>query len=804
MKRLLFISSLLIVAACGAGNGGNEPLTGGRWGEIRNASAEEVVSGDVLYWTTKPSDTVCFYDSQSHEGTKSLCISSSEYATGSWSNKVNVLPWSKYHFKGWVRTEGIRSMKGTSGASFSFRGMLEREKEIYVSGTRDWTLVEYDFETGDNDCVIFRCEYGRTDDKVQGKAWFDDMSLKLVKSERIVTAIKVKPEEVINEPMSEYIYGQFIEHLGHCIYGGIWAEMVSDRKFWYAPGDRESVWKVLPADMEEIPEKSDMSRVMREFTGHLEMDTRAAFTGAHTPVIISRKGYEVALVQNGMGLNAGVGASGHIVLKSDRNMPVTVELAASGQKRRVEIITSSKYESYPIAFEGFSAKEQDVTLRIIPEAGGRLWVGTVSMFPNDNIDGFRPDVIALLRELNAPVYRWPGGNFVSGYDWKDGIGPRDQRPPRKNPAWTGVESNDVGLHEFIRLCELIGAEPYVAVNAGLGGVKAAAEEVQYCNGSATTPMGRLRAANGSAEPWGVKWWSVGNEMYGDWQLGHMTTEAFVGKHNSFAAAMKAESPDIKLIAVGNVGAWDEMVMSECSDHMDLVSEHLYCADRAGTGLMTHGLQIEREIRRITDAHREYRKTITSLEGKDIRICLDEWNYWYGPHIYGELGTRYYLRDALGIAAGLNEYMRNSDLVFMANYAQTVNVIGCIKATTTDACFAATGEVLKTYREHFGTVPVSVSGETRPFDVAAAINPVTNELTVSVVNMTYDSRSLNLSFEGGEVSMDGTRVYTITGVDDMAYNTPGQEPAVRTVEKEVKSLKSEKVAPFSANIYVFKM
>ncbi len=178
---------------------------------------------------------------------------------------------------------------------------------------------------------------------------------------------------------------------------------------------------------------------------------------------------------------------------------------------------------------------------------------------------------------------------------------------------------------------------------------------------------------------------------------------------------------IVLIAVGYVGEWDEMILSNCAEEMDLISEHFYCQDWNGTGLLNHTSQLSKEIKRISDAHRKYRSEISVLQDKNIKICMDEWNYWYGPHIYGELGTRYFLRDGLGVASGINEFLRNSDLVFMANYAQTVNVIGCIKTNTTDACYAATGEVLKMYRHHFGTIPIKISSDTRPFDVAAALD-----------------------------------------------------------------------------------
>jgi alpha-N-arabinofuranosidase len=272
-------------------------------------------------------------------------------------------------------------------------------------------------------------------------------------------------------------------------------------------------------------------------------------------------------------------------------------------------------------------------LSIEPLGSGRLYVGTVSLMPGDNVEGFRPDVLVLLRELGSPVYRWPGGNFVSGYNWRDGIGDRDKRPPRKNPAWQGVESNDVGIHEFMRLCELINTEPYIAVNAGLGSSDEAVAEVQYATGAETTPMGKLRASNGHPDPWKVPFWSIGNEMYGNWQLGHMSTEQFVMKNNEFADKMRSANPAIHLISEGDLGAWDKMILSNCSDKMDYISEHFYKQDYHGGGLMTHVKQIPDAIREKAAAHREYRKTIPSLAGKDIRICMDEWNYWYGPHIY---------------------------------------------------------------------------------------------------------------------------------------------------------------------------
>ena len=181
-------------------------------------------------------------------------------------------------------------------------------------------------------------------------------------------------------------------------------------------------------------------------------------------------------------------------------------------------------------------------------------MGTVSLMPADNVQGMRADTLALLKELNAPVYRWPGGNFVSGYKWTRRH--RRARPPAaaEEPGLERASSTTISAWTSSSFsAALLGTEPYIAVNSGLGDVKAAAEEVQYANGAADTPRGQLRAKTAMPQPYGVKWWSIGNEMYGGWQLGHMPLEQYVEKHNQFAEAMRKIDPSVKLIAVGYVG-----------------------------------------------------------------------------------------------------------------------------------------------------------------------------------------------------------------------------------------------------------
>jgi alpha-L-arabinofuranosidase len=583
------------------------------------------------------------------------------------------------------------------------------------------------------------------------------------------------------EPMSKYIYGQFIEHLGRCIYGGIWAEMLEDRKFFEAVGARTSPWKPLGGE------------------DRVAMDKNHAFVGEHTPVIAAPGG----LVQGDLALQKGRKYVGRIWLAGDAATgTVTISLVwGEGANDRATITVGALTGHDAKTALAFTAGADCDHGRLEIQAAGKgsLRVGTVSLMPADNVHGMRADTLALLKQLDSPVYRWPGGNFVSGYHWKDGIGDPDRRPPRKNPAWKGIEHNDFGIDEFMVYCRTLGTEPYIAVNSGLGDAKEAVAEVEYANGSAKTAGGALRAKLGHPHPYGVKWWSVGNEMYGNWQLGHMPLSKYVEKHNQFAEAMKAVDPAVQLIAVGDAGPWSENMLRHCADHMNLMSEHFYTHEKKDVA--AHVRQVPDAIRKKAVLHRQYRQQIDSLKGKDIRIAMDEWNYWYGPDLYGQIGTRYFLKDALGIAAGLNEYSRQSDIVFMANYAQTVNVIGCIKTTKTEAAFDTTGQVLVLYRQHFGTLPVAAQADA-PLDVAAAFTTDRKTLTIAVVNPTPEKLELPLKVAGAALA-DGGRRWQLTGDGPMAYNEPGKKPGVTVKESAVDgSADKLSLAPFSVTLYAF--
>ena len=230
MRKLqIILAAALIITSCTANRG--------KVSIIPNPSAEEGTGSTVTGWNaeTQRGGMIAFYDYESHQGKRSLMLNSTRPAGGRWMTKVQLKPWSEYRFTGWVKTEDVEARSG-KGAGFRFDGV--EAEYTGLSGTNDWTMVELVFKTGNDDSFVLSCLLG-IDGPASGRAWFDDMSLELVSSETLNTAVSIDLADR-KEPMSEYIYGQFIEHLGRCIYGGIWAEMLDDRKFWYTPGDRES------------------------------------------------------------------------------------------------------------------------------------------------------------------------------------------------------------------------------------------------------------------------------------------------------------------------------------------------------------------------------------------------------------------------------------------------------------------------------------------------------------------------------------------------------------------------------------
>jgi alpha-L-arabinofuranosidase len=309
--------------------------------------------------------------------------------------------------------------------------------------------------------------------------------------------------------------------------------------------------------------------------------------------------------------------------------------------------------------------------------------------PLSDAQGFRRDVLAAIRALRVPILRWPGGNFASGYRWQDGVGPVERRPARLNLSWRSEESNRFGTDEFIAYCRLIDAEPYLCVNMGTGTLDEAQAWVEYCNGASDTYWANLRRQHGHDEPYRVRYWALGNEMYGEWQIGALSADEYVRRAREFAKVMKWTDPSIKLVSCGQSGwtDWDHAVIEGLAPYIDYHSIHLYTgADEYYSNVFgPHQAERALEICRAMIAQARYGQRIAH----PIQVAYDEWNVWYrATDAATRLEERYDLSDALAVATFLNIFTRHCETVGIANLAQLVNVIAPI-FTNPDGLFLQT-------------------------------------------------------------------------------------------------------------------
>ncbi|HEX5140116.1 MAG TPA: alpha-N-arabinofuranosidase [Dehalococcoidia bacterium] len=314
-------------------------------------------------------------------------------------------------------------------------------------------------------------------------------------------------------------------------------------------------------------------------------------------------------------------------------------------------------------------------------------------------NGMRTDVAQLVRNLNVPLVRYPGGNFVSAYNWEDGVGPRDERPTRLDLAWHTSESNAIGVHEFVDWCKTVGTEPMLALNLGTRGLDEARNFVEYVNGPTGSYWGDLRKKNGQAEPFGVKYWCLGNEMDGPWQIGHKTPEEYGRLANETAKAIRAFDKSLELVVCGSSNSympsypeWERVVLEHTYDAIDHISLHMYFNNRdQHTGnYLAMNSRLDEYIGVIASTIDYVRARKRSK--KKVTISFDEWNVWYHsnqddrairdgrsgwPHAPRLLEDIYNFEDALQVACILNTFIRRSDVVRIACIAQLVNVIAPI-------------------------------------------------------------------------------------------------------------------------------
>ncbi len=653
-------------------------------------------------------------------------------------------------------------------------------------------------------------------------------------------------------PISPYVYGQFIEHAGNLIYTALWCEMLDDRKFYYAVMPK-------PAD-EPSPARGGMGGFGGRRRGvgpgrwnpigpvdSVVMDTANAFVGDHAPLIKLAGDEPRGIRQTGVNFVEGRTYNGHIQLAGDPAAKLSINVIwGTGVDALHQTISlgelSSEYKRYPFSFR--AEKTGAAQLEIVGTGSGSFRVGAASLMPGDNLNGWRSDAIAALKSLRSGVYRFPGGNFVSAHEWRNAIGDPDKRSPTWDPVWRALQPNDIGTDEFMTMCKLLDVEPYITVNAGTGDAWSAAEYVEYANGDVSTPMGKKRAANGHPEPYHVKFWGIGNEMWGiSYQYGAMKPNQFAFKQNEFAKAMRKVDPTIKLIASGAMtdtmtgskeslnlgtnlvppylspGDWSGMLFSNCFSYFDLMSDHYYNYGTTHFSL-SEGKQVPNNpnepvtdwmrrpanhVRIKYEEYKEYEKLFLQLVSNPKPLNIDEWAYsGRGGSVSYPVYPSY--------AWVFHEMFRHSDLFQMAAYTFATSLLARDGA---NAALNANGLVFKIYRDHFGTIPVEVSGnspqpkptdppggeqpvanagsDTFPLDVAAAWTADRRALTVAVLNPTDVEQSIRLNITGANLAGKGA-LWRLASTE-----ANGQNPSISS--SPVDSVPGSVAVPrYSINIY----
>jgi alpha-N-arabinofuranosidase len=665
-------------------------------------------------------------------------------------------------------------------------------------------------------------------------------------------------------PIPKYEYGMFIEHIRTLIYRSLWAEMLDDRKFYFPISSKEP-------DAPIPQQGSSAGRAMQLHKWRpigadeaITMDKDQPFVGDQSPRIELDASTPHGIRQSGLSLVKGKNYTGRIYLRGTPGNKIKVALVwGAGEHDRQALsfaAMTNGYKKFPLSFTA-PFDNADAALEITGTGSGNFHVGTVSLMPADNVEGFRPDTTALLHRLHSGFWRLPGGNFLSNWSWYDSVGDIDERPPVWDYAWNAMQPNDVGMDEFMTLCKLIGTEPYITVNAGFGDAHSAAEEVEYMNGPATTRLGSLRAHNGHPAPYHVRFWDIGNEPYGTWQLGRTDLKYYELKNNEFAKAMRKADPSITLLASGAMP--DEMtvtgqtralrfkdpqaafgsdgdftggLLAHSFGNFDGLTEHWYA--RAGKrfdytlakslpldapneaayvnvdqSLLEWAHYPSNRVLLKADEWKEYQRRFPAMVDKKIFMSIDEYAY---------SGAPVNLKLALAYGMVFNEMIRHTDAIAMSAFTMGVSTLDYNR---TSAILNSTGLLFKLYGDHFvGSIPVAVNGNslqpalkyaiagdqpatnpgspTYPLDMVAALTPDHKFLTLAVVNATESEQKFDLNVEGVHLAGPST-LWQMTGTSLDAANHVNAPPQV-----EVKEIVGEKnsgaitIAPASVNVYQF--
>ena len=590
-------------------------------------------------------------------------------------------------------------------------------------------------------------------------------------------------------------FGHNLEHTRSCVWRGLSAELVRNRKFagrpertglaldWYPIGP-PGTWFVLGGDRARNVHAKD------PYTAHNGTNGRQRRSEVQYQHIRCFTADETTGVgQDDISIYAGRAYEFRLALRSDRALPVCVRFTNLDHAR---IYHETVIQAEPIGWRehhgGFTmpATDERARLEITFDGIGELDVGAVSLLPANHFHGMRPDVVELLKQISVPILRWPGGNFAGDYRWQDGLLPVDRRGPLAAfmetatlPHTRGYDTHEIGTDEFIALCREVGAVPFITVNLTWDSPEGCAAWVEYCNGSPDTEWGALRYRRGHPEPYGVRYWSLGNECgYGHME-GTNAPAAYAQKATACGEAMREVDPSIVLVSSGvwDVDAWYTDCLVPLAPLVDHIAVHRYSPFQwnfAGEEAMQEFKQVATESAVNLRMLDRIRKRIDALvpDDKLVGIAFDEWSTWHAWYRVPNVA------DGIYTASMLNMFCREGANVGMeiGRFFEPVNE-GAIFVEPECARLTPTGQVFRLYRAHQGNTLVELAPQDpeADVDVAASANEEQGQLVVTIVNRDAEhSKEISLVLEhiGTVVSVQATLLHAGDFLPGTAFQVEG--------------------------------
>jgi len=603
-------------------------------------------------------------------------------------------------------------------------------------------------------------------------------------------------------------FGHNLEHTRSCVWRGLSAQVIRNRKFAGMPqhnGVAQHWHPVGPARCWHLLEMAGgwNGTDGEPFTRHF--DPKAGSACQCQRIECFEAGARCGICQRGIPLAGGRRYVWSLALRSDRALAVTVTLTGAEPPLRLTLRPGDWTEQ---AFDVVAlATDEDARLEVTFDGPGVLWVGAASLLPADHFLGMRRDVVALLKEIGVPLLRWPGGNFAGDYHWQDGLLPVERRAPLKSafietlPHTDGFDDHEIGTDEFIALCRELGAEPFITINLSTEGPDEAAAWVEYCNGSPGSKWGRLRAERGHPEPYRVTHWTLGNEMGYSHMKGPNAPPAYHELASACARAMRAVDPSLVLTAsTGWSQEWYRGLLAAEEDYFDNVSHHTY--DRllrafegeagrqdfrrliAAAATIFHGTGLARPLAGSRFPRQERRLSMRDVRDfinartpgrKPLGIAFDEWNVWYAWYRVPGVAEGVYA------ASMLNLFCREARKLGMTigAYFEPVNE-GAILVEHSSARLTPVGQVHALFRPHHGGRLLAVEPATGDDDLDVAASASRGgEITITAANRSPDeSHDAEIVLEGGR-SVGAARCVLLSAPDFL----PGTE--FRQTELEVR-------------------